>query len=1224
MAKRSRWRLLALFMAMAMVLTLLPKGTTVRADDEVTEEKEEIEAAEVLDEPETEVEEEEEAEAEDMAPESGKFVIGWSQWPEGYPEAPTREEDFLDSQEKIYLAARFDWWFYFGEDATTPITVENMDQIEIKDSNGDKVDCLEPWANWENDEPEYPDEGIFCVYFPEMGSYTISYGGKTYDVEAGLPQSGYFTSTTFSEESYIASNGRTSLKMGEEHTFYFLIDKESVAEGETLGSIDVEFFGDVDFGLVKYEKIDDATYKFYVPVNEYNDFRIEARWSVKNSSGEIIRQDGSDCEFYMEKSGFVLSDGDWTDNGPRFRNNPDEYSKGWGCWIYNDVWICLGIISDGKLNPITDISKISVLKDGEPVEEGVFEISDIDPDPNAGGEKLENGLFIFRVSELGIYQIKYDEESVYFKVTLPDVAFYSSDKASQETLVVSSGNDVPYEGGKTYYIVAKDGLEEDEELKRLDITFSEDFKGLTGIDDYEDWDMNPIKITIPEGASGDFFDAIKMKASFENDWNSWDNEDRFNFTEKCEGLVITWPRFDGEDYSIPDNTDEYSKSVGFGATDHQDLVVGIMSEDGTVEALKWKDAQKIKVYTADGEEASGDIVTFEKGKVWNQEKGEAEPVDDLIGLTISKPGTYKLGYTLADNTVTYCSIDVTLPEVGVYSTDKIEEASFIHGSEVGFTSGKENVFFISKNLREDDHWRQELKAELILSDFGRAYISDEVKVEKADNGWKVTVSDSVLDPFEISLEGEMTEYEDNQKRNTWDWNRRFQFEPTADVSGDTVLVVSGPKWDDATEELSYPDYEWFARSERFSTYDTCTLVLGLKKNGTISNVEHKNAKYLKLYKDGEEVDPDKYEIETKELYGENAGKEYPESFYSFRINEPGTYELRYEKSKVKSHIRFTVNEPTMSAYKDDTVSEESFIGENVVYGPRTLGPVVEEFNIFINKFELVTNDNKREISNLEFESYKGEEPYEGVTFETTDNGAIVKIPKDCTDEFEVLVKYHFKEYRFEHEREEWETSWENDQDFVIHFEREKLLEGIFTDVTDSKAYFYEPVYWALNNAVTTGTTAITFSPENGCTRGQFVTFLWRAMGCPEPECDKFNFDDVKADKYYYKPVMWAAENGITTGTTDTTFTPDRICTREECVTFLYRAAEKPKVSEEDHANYKFDDVSDSTRYFYDPVIWAAKNKITKGVNSTQFGVGQTCTRGMLVTFLYRAFHIEEE
>ena len=148
---------------------------------------------------------------------------------------------------------------------------------------------------------------------------------------------------------------------------------------------------------------------------------------------------------------------------------------------------------------------------------------------------------------------------------------------------------------------------------------------------------------------------------------------------------------------------------------------------------------------------------------------------------------------------------------------------------------------------------------------------------------------------------------------------------------------------------------------------------------------------------------------------------------------------------------------------------------------------------------------------------------------------------------------------------------------------------------------------------TGGVSSSLFAPEDGCTRAQIVTFLWRTAGSPESSALS-NFNDVPADKYYAKAVAWAVENGITNGTIDTTFSPDDICTRAHGVTFLYCAA-KATASVGASA---FTDVADSA-YYADAVKWATEQGITKGISSTLFGSDETCTRAQIVTFLYRLY-----
>ncbi len=171
----------------------------------------------------------------------------------------------------------------------------------------------------------------------------------------------------------------------------------------------------------------------------------------------------------------------------------------------------------------------------------------------------------------------------------------------------------------------------------------------------------------------------------------------------------------------------------------------------------------------------------------------------------------------------------------------------------------------------------------------------------------------------------------------------------------------------------------------------------------------------------------------------------------------------------------------------------------------------------------------------------------------------------------------------------------------------------FSDVKAGD-YFYQPVLWAVENDITAGTSATTFSPNQACTRAQAMTFLWKAAGKPEPASSRNPFTDVKPDAYYYKAVLWAVEKGITSGTSATTFSPNQSCTRGQIVTFLYKAAGSPSVS----GSNPFKDVK-SGDYFYSPVLWAVKNGITSGTSATTFSPSQSCTRGQIVTFLYKHY-----
>ena len=169
----------------------------------------------------------------------------------------------------------------------------------------------------------------------------------------------------------------------------------------------------------------------------------------------------------------------------------------------------------------------------------------------------------------------------------------------------------------------------------------------------------------------------------------------------------------------------------------------------------------------------------------------------------------------------------------------------------------------------------------------------------------------------------------------------------------------------------------------------------------------------------------------------------------------------------------------------------------------------------------------------------------------------------------------------------------------------------FTDVP-AGAYYADAVKWAVAEGITSGTSPTTFSPNNGCTRAQMVTFLWRAAGCPEPESDYEPFRDVPKDAYYRKAVLWAAGEGITSGTSPTTFSPNATVTRAQTVTFLWRWEGEPEADQRSG----FRDVP-TGQYYSEAVSWAVEAGITNGTGTTTFSPGQTCTRAQIVTFLWR-------
>ena len=172
-------------------------------------------------------------------------------------------------------------------------------------------------------------------------------------------------------------------------------------------------------------------------------------------------------------------------------------------------------------------------------------------------------------------------------------------------------------------------------------------------------------------------------------------------------------------------------------------------------------------------------------------------------------------------------------------------------------------------------------------------------------------------------------------------------------------------------------------------------------------------------------------------------------------------------------------------------------------------------------------------------------------------------------------------------------------------------ENPFVDVKKDD-YYYDAVIWAVGKGIAKGVTDTTFQPNASCTRAEMVTFLYRAAGSPEPTNKVNPFTDVAEDSYYYKAVLWAVEKGIAKGTSETTFSPNDTCTRGQTVAFLYRYANSPAVS----GSNSFADVSE-TAYYYNATLWAMSEKVTEGTSATTFSPNDLCTRGQIVTFLYR-------
>ena len=177
----------------------------------------------------------------------------------------------------------------------------------------------------------------------------------------------------------------------------------------------------------------------------------------------------------------------------------------------------------------------------------------------------------------------------------------------------------------------------------------------------------------------------------------------------------------------------------------------------------------------------------------------------------------------------------------------------------------------------------------------------------------------------------------------------------------------------------------------------------------------------------------------------------------------------------------------------------------------------------------------------------------------------------------------------------------------------------FADMPDKDNWAHDPIDWAILAGITVGTSDTTFSPDQRCTRAQIVTFLWRAAGSPVPTIEALSFTDVQQTAYYYDAVRWAVENGITNGVSETSFCPNKTCSRSEAVTFLWRASGSPVPTQ---TEMPFTDVPGDI-WYTTPVLWAVENHITAGTSETTYSPHQSCTRAQIVTFLWRASRIPE-
>jgi hypothetical protein len=197
------------------------------------------------------------------------------------------------------------------------------------------------------------------------------------------------------------------------------------------------------------------------------------------------------------------------------------------------------------------------------------------------------------------------------------------------------------------------------------------------------------------------------------------------------------------------------------------------------------------------------------------------------------------------------------------------------------------------------------------------------------------------------------------------------------------------------------------------------------------------------------------------------------------------------------------------------------------------------------------------------------------------------------------------------------VNWKTDYLSLYMIDYDESAINPFTDISE-EAYYYDSVLWALDKGITGGTTATTFSPDASCTRAQMATFLWRTAGSPEPVGGTNPFTDVKADAYYAKAVQWVYEQGITAGTSATTFSPDAPCTRAQMATFIYRTEQAKGGGFTGTWMFRVP-FTDAPEWAFEAIAWCYMKGITSGTSATTFGPNVDCTRGQMVTFLYRYF-----
>ena len=327
------------------------------------------------------------------------------------------------------------------------------------------------------------------------------------------------------------------------------------------------------------------------------------------------------------------------------------------------------------------------------------------------------------------------------------------------------------------------------------------------------------------------------------------------------------------------------------------------------------------------------------------------------------------------------------------------------------------------------------------------------------------------------------------------------------------------------------------------------------------------------------------------------------------------------KERIKGVISYKIKEPTVGETPSFTAENQR---EDGLYYINTADPNSTKNGI--TWYEGV-GDTQRKMEPTD--TFKADEyyyaairvkPIDGYWFDTNESGHLLvsgAINGNSTiisgNEEELFIGYTFP--KTEEVKPEPETPTETPAETPTETPEkptEQVKENPFTDVKKGE-YYYDPVLWAVDAGITSGTSATAFSPDAACSRAQVVTFLWRMVASPDPAAITLPFTDVSESDYFYKSVKWAFGSNITGGTSATAFSPNNSCTRGQVVTFLWRTAGQPQATSKQHP---FTDLK-SDAYYYDAVLWAVENGITGGTSATTFSPDAPCTRAQVVTFLYR-------